>query len=153
MDSRRNKPNVLEADPSTNYYIDEQDRFNKDFVVEDQRRREEERQRREAVRHKGLSDYLSREDARRKVEEDAAYREKARLESLQAKWTQGQKNSTGSAFNPISLDYDPTLQGEALRDADYRREMWADARKAHIDSKSNSAYNPLTGAPRGYDRR
>jgi hypothetical protein len=153
MDSRRPVGKALEADPSTNYYISESDRFNTDFVAEDRARREEERLKKEAVRQKNLSEYLQREEHKRRTEEDLASKERARLESMQSKWQQGQKNSTSAAYDPISLDYDPTYQGDALREADYQREMRAEARKANIDSKMNSSYNPLTGETRTYARR
>ena len=52
------------------------------------------------------------------------------------------------AFNPITLDYDTSVQGEILKNRDEQSQYRAVLRASNIDKHFNSNYNILTGADR-----
>lgn len=72
----------------------------------------------------------------------------AKLNNMANQWQAGQKNNASMAYNPITLEYDPTEQGNKLHQQDLRKKQWENKRMANIDSKQNSNYNLLTGEPR-----
>jgi hypothetical protein len=85
--------------------------------------------------------------------EEQDRREQSRLDAKQAAWQQGQKNKLSAAYNPITLEYDPSEQGIGLRRADDQVRERAQQRMSHLDSRMNSGFNILTGAPRFEERR
>ena len=62
----------------------------------------------------------------------------------------GKKNNPGLAFNPITLDYDKSVQGEILRNRDDQSRYRAQLRSNNLDLKANSQYNILTGDDRNF---
>lgn len=52
------------------------------------------------------------------------------------------------AFNPITLDYDGSVQGEILKNRDDQSRYRALLRANNIDKHFNSNYNILTGEGR-----
>lgn len=52
------------------------------------------------------------------------------------------------AFNPITLDYDQSIQGEILKNRDDQSRYRAVLRADNIDKHFNSNYNILTGDDR-----
>jgi hypothetical protein len=52
------------------------------------------------------------------------------------------------AFNPITLDYDKSLQGEILKNRDIQAKDRAFKRAENLDKHFNAAYNLLTGEDR-----
>lgn len=60
----------------------------------------------------------------------------------------GKKNLSSAAYNPITLEYNPTDSGVKLKQSDDMAKYRAQLRSYNIDSKSNSGYNLLTGATR-----
>lgn len=143
---------VVGADPNSHLYIGESERFDKDFAVEDRRRREEEYNRRQQVINAQRDQVIQREIGRWQSMEEQDRREQSRLDAKQASWKEGQKNKPSAAYNPITLEYDASDQGASLRQADEQIRQRAGQRMAHLDSRMNSGFNVLTGAPR-YERR
>ena len=60
----------------------------------------------------------------------------------------GKKNLSSAAYNPLTLEYDPTESGAKLKQCDDMSKYRAQLRSHNIDSKSNSAYDIITGAQR-----
>eukprot|EP00831_Metopus_contortus_P057008 TRINITY_DN4952_c0_g1_i6.p1 TRINITY_DN4952_c0_g1~~TRINITY_DN4952_c0_g1_i6.p1 ORF type:complete len:164 (-),score=29.82 TRINITY_DN4952_c0_g1_i6:32-523(-) len=60
----------------------------------------------------------------------------------------GKKNLSSAAYNPITLEYDPTDSGIKLKQQDDMSKYRAQLRSHNIDSKSNCGYNLLTGETR-----
>jgi hypothetical protein len=52
------------------------------------------------------------------------------------------------AFNPITLDYERSIQGELLRHRDDQARYRAYLRAQNIDKNFNAKYNILTGEDR-----
>jgi hypothetical protein len=52
------------------------------------------------------------------------------------------------AFNPITLDYEKSIQGEVLKDRDHQAKYRAYLRAENIDRNFNARYNILTGEDR-----
>jgi hypothetical protein len=52
------------------------------------------------------------------------------------------------AYNPITLDYDKSVQGELLKVRDQQARNRAYARAENLDKHFNAGYNLLTGEDR-----
>lgn len=61
------------------------------------------------------------------------------------------KSNASAAYNPITLEYDSSDQGQALKAADDAVRRRGEMRMANLDSKMNSNYNILTGEQRRRD--
>lgn len=57
----------------------------------------------------------------------------------------GKKNNAGLAFNPITLEYDKSIQGEILRNRDDQAKYRAHLRSNNLELKNNCQYNIFTG--------
>jgi len=64
----------------------------------------------------------------------------------------GRKNNPGMAFNPLTLAYDSSVQGEILKNRDDMSKYRAVLRSNNIDKHFNSNYNVLTGEDRNGQR-
>jgi hypothetical protein len=60
----------------------------------------------------------------------------------------GRKNNPGMAFNPLTLQYDNSVQGEILKKRDEESKFRALMRATNIDKHSNQGYNILNGEDR-----
>ncbi len=60
----------------------------------------------------------------------------------------GMKNNPGMAFNPITLEYDNSVQGEVLKKRDEESKYRALMRACNIDKHTNVGFNILTGEDR-----
>lgn len=139
---------VTRPDPSSNIYLPEAERFDRDFAAEERRRIEQEQQRRQQALANKREQMISREVQRWQMMEEQERREQARIEEKKAKFQAGMKNNPSAAFNPITLEYDSTEQGSKLKQQDDYVKYRADMRMKNLDSKMNSGYNILTGEPR-----
>ena len=139
---------VFRPDPVSTHFISEAERFDKDFNVADQARRQqtfttkqdkiihlrEERLNRENSRFNAM-------DAHQKFQEDRIV---VRRDLYQA----GKKNKGGSAFNIVSLNYDTNKDGDTLKRIDGDAQVRALMRSKVLDRKNNGEYNILTGTSR-----
>ncbi|CAG9325470.1 unnamed protein product [Blepharisma stoltei] len=139
---------LLSPEPKTTMFISEKERFERDFAAEERRRRELENQRKMEAFNKRRENAINREINRwESLNQDYA-KSIEKLEIRRSKWKNGQKNNPSEAFNPITLDYDPTDQGEYLKRKDDLAKQRAMMRLYNLDAKRNSAFNILNGAPR-----
>ena len=60
----------------------------------------------------------------------------------------GRKNNPGMAFNPLTLQYDNSVQGEILKRRDDESKFRALMRATNIDKHANAGYNIINGEER-----
>ena len=71
-----------------------------------------------------------------------------RIEVRRDYYKAGKKNKGGSAFNIITLDYENSKDGTALKAVDGDAQVRALMRSHVLDKKNNGSYNILTGVDR-----
>lgn len=140
--------NILFPLENTTMFISEKERFETDFAAQERKRRAEENQRKMEINNKKRENIIEKEVGRWEslAQQQALMNQK--LENKRSKWKEGQKNNPSEAFNPITLEYDPTSQGEYLRRKDEIKDQRAKLRLYNIDAKRNSAFNIINGAAR-----
>ena len=126
----------------------EQERFDKDFAVADQRVRQ---QKYEHVQNKWA--HLREERYTREVNrfENMESNDKREAEVLTVKrdhFNAGKKNQGGAAYNLLNLNYDNTQNGQRLAQYDNDSHVRAMIRAKNLNDKNNGAYNILTGEQR-----
>lgn len=94
------------------------------------------------------TEQLERDNERWKRMDEEEKKEAARVEKLRESNKVGKRNLSSAAYNPITLEYDPTEEGRKLRQVDQMAVYRAQLRSHNIDSRSNSGYNILTGETR-----
>ena len=139
---------VFFADPVTHFYLPEKERFATKFAEEERQRREQEIRRKTDAREKHREHIIKREEDKWDREDGFLQRQQDQLDTKAAKWRQGQKNSTSDAYNPISLQYDSTSQGQMLKAADDAKYARMQQRMYNLDQRCNQAFNLLNGQPR-----
>lgn len=139
---------ISNPETQSTLFISEADRFNKDFATEDKRKREEEQRRRQMKIDKHREEIAQRDLNRWETIESMQKREDDRIAARQARNLQGQKNNPSAAYNPITLEYDSTSQGQYLKRVDNEVRQRADVRMQNLDARMNSGYNILTGEVR-----
>jgi hypothetical protein len=138
-------PGISNNEISSSYFISEADRFSQDFAAEEKRRREIEMQRKQGAINRHREQILQRDLQRWQVIDSQFKRDEAKLAFKQARLHQGTKPNATSAFNPITLEYDNTSQGDALKKAEDQMIERMSLRMQNIDTRMNSGYNILTG--------
>ena len=139
---------IIAGATATEFHEPDTRRFNRDFASEDAARREQERIRRENVNNSRRQQAIERDQRRWDQMDKEEQKKGQQLSGMADKWQAGQKNNASMAYNPLTLEYDQTEQGNALYQQDQKKKQWENKRMANIDSKQNSNYNLLTGAPR-----
>ena len=142
--------NYIKPDPiNTTYSIDDVDRFNRDYTVDQKRSKEYEKQMvqlRAQNRRKQQEDYQAAIELRRQEEE---------LEAQKVDNHLAQHD-----FNVESVNYDPvtcivpdqtTIRGKTQHAEDADKEFRREARARRIAHNQNSTqYDPITGQPRNF---
>jgi len=67
---------------------------------------------------------------------------------MNEKYLTGRRNKGGAAYNILNLNYDPSVEGEFLRERDDDAKVRALMRSKNIDVRSNCGFNPLNGSNR-----
>ncbi|KAH7829556.1 uncharacterized protein MONOS_7196 [Monocercomonoides exilis] len=124
-------------------YISESDRFGTDFASEDKAEREAKKRRAEEIRAKKCEEQLEREKKHWETVIRTQDSEEHRALSHGTK-----KNTSGIAYDPVTLEYKDTLDGDRLRYADEGKRYRSEVRKQTLYNSANrSGYNPVTGEP------
>ena len=133
-----NKPsekiNINSPDPNSDLYISEGERFNKDFAAYDYNRRNIQHERKKEM-------YQTKKN-------QLYERERKRWEKMDYENLVGRKNNPGMAFNPLTLQYDNSVQGEILKRRDNESKFRALMRATNIDKHANAGYNIINGQER-----
>lgn len=139
-----------DPEPSSSLFINEAERFNKDFATNEYERRRDLNEKKR-LRNEQLKMNLFEKEQKRWEKMDYEYMKELNKAMLnKEKNIVGKKNNPGLAFNPITLDYDKSVQGEILRNRDDQSRYRAQLRSNNLDLKANSQYNILTGDDRNF---
>ena len=139
---------VHNPDPTSSHFISEQERFDKDFSVADQKVRA------------AKFDHVQNRWAH--LREERYNREVNRFENMEQtdvtaqnvlsvkkdQFNAGKKNHGGAAYNLLNQQYDQTNNGNALQNYDEDCRVRALMRAKNINDKGNGQYNILTGGNR-----
>ena len=129
-------------------FISENERFDKDFAVYDKRQRENERMKKDMIVEKHRLEKLEREAEKwEKIEKQMDY-ERQKKEFHGDTHQKFKRNGNGQAFNPISLAYEESGDGEILKQKDDDSKVKQLVRAHNLDTRSNCGYNILTGEQR-----
>ena len=142
------KARINDPDPMSDIYISEGERFNKDFArVEYEKRCRDHIKKKE--RYQTLQNILFDRERKRWEKMDYDYlKNENKVMMNKEKNLVGRKNNPGMAFNPITLRYDSSVQGEILKKRDEESKYRALVRASNIDRHTNTGYNILTGEDR-----
>lgn len=142
------KARINDPDPMSDIYISEGERFNKDFArVEYEKRCRDHIKQKE--RYQTKQNVLFERERRRWEKMDYDYlKDENKIMMNKEKNLVGRKNNPGMAFNPITLKYDNSVQGEILKKRDEESKYRALVRASNIDRHTNTGYNILTGEDR-----
>ena len=147
-----NKPsekiNLNSPDPNSDIYISEGERFNKDFAAYDYNRRNIEHERKKEMYQNRKNQLYERERKRWEKMDYEYLRAENRIMMNKERNLVGRKNNPGMAFNPLTLQYDNSVQGEILKRRDDESKFRALMRATNIDKHANAGYNIINGEER-----
>ena len=126
----------------------EADRFDRDYVIHEKQEREARFMKKMQEIEKRKMEQLNRDNERWERMDNEAHREEQKISKLKETNQAGKKNLSSAAYNPITLEYDPTESGKKLKQSDDMAKYRAQLRSYNIDTKSNCGYNILTGNQR-----
>ena len=147
-----NKPsekiNLNSPDPNSDIYISEGERFNKDFAAYDYNRRNIEHERKKEIYQNRKNQLYERERKRWERMDYEYLKAENKIMMNKEKNLVGRKNNPGMAFNPLTLQYDNSVQGEILKRRDDESKFRALMRATNIDKHANAGYNIINGQER-----
>ena len=147
-----NKPsekiNLNSPDPNSDIYISEGERFNKDFAAYDYNRRNIEHERKKEMYQNRKNQLYERERKRWEKMDYEHLRAENKIMMNKERNLVGRKNNPGMAFNPLTLQYDNSVQGEILKKRDDESKFRALMRATNIDKHANAGYNIINGEER-----
>ena len=147
-----NKPsekiNLNSPDPNSDIYISEGERFNKDFAAYDYNRRNIEHERKKEMYQNRKNQLYERERKRWEKMDYEYLRAENKIMMNKERNLVGRKNNPGMAFNPLTLQYDNSVQGEILKRRDDESKFRALMRATNIDKHANAGYNIINGEER-----
>ena len=147
-----NKPsekiNLNIPDPNSDIYISEGERFNKDFAAYDYNRRNIEHERKKEMYQNKKNQLYERERKRWERMDYEYLKAENKIMMNKEKNLVGRKNNPGMAFNPLTLQYDNSVQGEILKRRDDESKFRALMRATNIDKHANAGYNIINGQER-----
>lgn len=136
--------NVLEISGNTPQFCAESERFNVDSHAVLERKRHDLRvAQKEKVYAEKRALNVKREQERGNFEQTLFEAEETRVENLNAP-----RNQPSMPYDIISLQYNNSLDGIRLHYNDKKTIYRSKLRAKNLDGRSNSLYNPITGAPR-----
>ena len=152
-----NKPsekiNINSPDPNSDIYISEGERFNKDFAAYDYNRRNIQHERKKEMYQTKKNQLYERERKRWERMDYEYLKAENRIMMNKEKNLVGRKNNPGMAFNPLTLQYDNSVQGEILKRRDDESKFRALMRATNIDKHANAGYNIINGQERNIMER
>jgi len=92
--------------PQSTLYINENERFDKDFAVHDKQKRAEDKFSKDMMHEKHRLETLDRDAKRWERMEGEEVRAQQKQEYKKQVFTQGKHNMNGMLFNPITLEYE-----------------------------------------------
>ena len=127
-------------------FCDEADRFQTDFAYEEKLKRDGKIAREEAILEAKRLQLAEREEARWSQIDNRQINEDEKWNELRQKGEKAKRNNSSVPYNPITLKYNETADGEKLRYADQAIKYRAAIRAQMLQSRmSADGYNPVTG--------
>ena len=142
------KMDINSPDPNSDIYISEGERFNKDFAAYDYNRRNIEHERKKEMYQNKKYQLYERERKRWERMDYEYLKAENKVMMNKEKNLVGRKNNPGMAFNPLTLQYDNSVQGEILKRRDDESKFRALMRATNIDKHANAGYNIINGQER-----
>ena len=142
------KMDINSPDPNNDIYISEGERFNKDFAAYDYNRRNIEHERKKEMYQNKKNQLYERERKRWERMDYEYLKAENKVMMNKEKNLVGRKNNPGMAFNPLTLQYDNSVQGEILKRRDDESKFRALMRATNIDKHANAGYNIINGQER-----
>ena len=142
------KMDINITDPNSDIYISEGERFNKDFAAYDYNRRNIEHERKKEMYQNKKNQLYERERKRWERMDYEYLKAENKVMMNKEKNLVGRKNNPGMAFNPLTLQYDNSVQGEILKRRDDESKFRALMRATNIDKHANAGYNIINGQER-----
>ena len=142
------KMDINSPDPNSDIYISEGERFNKDFAAYDYNRRNIEHERKKEMYQNKKNQLYERERKRWERMDYEYLKAENKVMMNKEKNLVGRKNNPGMAFNPLTLQYDNSIQGEILKRRDDESKFRALMRATNIDKHANAGYNIINGQER-----
>ena len=142
------KKDINSPDPNSDIYISEGERFNKDFAAYDYNRRNIEHERKKEMYQNKKNQLYERERKRWERMDYEYLKAENKVMMNKEKNLVGRKNNPGMAFNPLTLQYDNSVQGEILKRRDDESKFRALMRATNIDKHANAGYNIINGQER-----
>ena len=142
------KMDINSPDPNSDIYISEGERFNKDFAAYDYNRRNIEHERKKEMYQTKKNQLYERERKRWERMDYEYLKAENKVMMNKEKNLVGRKNNPGMAFNPLTLQYDNSVQGEILKRRDDESKFRALMRATNIDKHANAGYNIINGQER-----
>ena len=139
---------INSPDPNSDIYISEGERFNKDFAAYDYNRRNIEHERKKEMYQNKKNQLYERERKRWERMDYEYLKAENKVMMNKEKNLVGRKNNPGMAFNPLTLQYDNSVQGEILKRRDDESKFRALMRATNIDKHANAGYNIINGQER-----
>ena len=139
---------INSPDPNSDIYISEGERFNKDFAAYDYNRRNIEHERRKEMYQNKKNQLYERERKRWEKMDYEYLKAENKIMMNKERNLVGRKNNPGMAFNPLTLQYDNSVQGEILKRRDDESKFRALMRATNIDKHANAGYNIINGQER-----
>ena len=145
----RTNTNINNPDPSSEFYISENDRiFGDNFATGEYYRRKQENEKKKE-KYKFKQNQLMERERKRWEKLDYEYLKKENQNMMNKERNLvGRKNNPGMAFNPLNLQYDNSVQGEILKRRDEESKYRAWLRSVNIDKHANTGFNIINGEER-----
>lgn len=124
-------------DPISTYYVNEAQRFDKDFAVADKQKRGQELGRWEIKIDHLRKERLQRENTRWDHIETNNQKDDKRLHVRKELYHADKKNKGGASYNIVSLAYENTKEGQKLKLYDDDAKVRAMIRSKNLDTKNN----------------
>ena len=139
---------VNQPDPTSSHFLNDAERFDKDFASYDKKIREAAHKQKMEMIEKKRVEKFERDMSRWSYMDNQEQMDKNRLQYMKDHYNTGKKNSGGAAYNVINLGYDNSPEGQRLAQMDEDAKVRAMMRSKNIDVRSNCGYNVITGSDR-----
>ncbi len=127
-------------------YIDETERFQKDFAHHERDRRQMVYRQQEQLISRKQEAQSRKEEARWTGIEDSYLKDEAKFEDYRKAGKKAKRNAQSVPYNPITLGYHNSLGGEQLRNQDEHIRYRAATRAKNLLARmSFTPYDPITG--------
>eukprot|EP00347_Sterkiella_histriomuscorum_P020572 403337291 len=142
--------NLNNPDPISTHFVNEAERFDKDFAVVDKQIRESTYDVKLGKLNNLRQERFQREQNRWDFMEKKEQFDHTRIQVKADVFQAGKKNKGGAAYNIVNQDYEANKDGQKLKQIDNDARVRAMMRSKNLEHKMNTGYNILTGETRQF---